>query len=862
MKLYPEDSLRKLGAIRKKCKICGRYFWTFDPNRDICGDHENYKFINNPVGKKLKYYEVWDVFSKFMKKFGYKEINRYPVVARWRDDLHFVIASIAVFQPWVTDGIIKPPDKKVIIPQVSVRFNDIENVGLTGRHFTSFVMIGQHAFVQPEEYNIEEYFLELYSFFESIDLPMKDIVFHEDKWKGGGNAGTCLEFFLYGLEIANQVYMQYKIKDDQWIELNNLKILDMGMGQERLAWITNGTPTAYDVVFPNTINFLLKNIKFEIDENIFSKISSYSSTFDFSEKTIDDFSKFIKEKLGNDYKKEIEAMRAIYSIADHFRTLYIAISDGALPSNIGGNYNLRFIARRAFLFLDKYFENISIKDILKKISEDWYEEKLRKNIDEITDILEYEREKYREIKEKAKKILSGKIVIDSKKLFELYTSYGISPEIIKEFYGDIKIDNEFYMLLERHKEVSKKEKEVEIKDIDLSKFKKTLKAFYRDWRLYFNEGKILGKYDKYYIFDSTVFYPKKGGQINDIGYIFNVSKLKEFSKDILNNLDFPSYVKKLLSKYMIGNKNDLDEFKKYYTKIINVIEYNNIILHEFENEIEYEDGDNILQIIDIDRRYRASRHHTATHILTGVLRMIYGNHIWQFGAEKDENEGRLDVTHHRLPTLDEIETIETLANYFVFKNIKMSKIYLDRDVAERIFGFSIYQGGFIPDKRLRIVIIPGLDAEACSGTHLNSTLEVGGIKITKVEKIADGIIRFRFVAGDRVIDEFENLYRKVKEIEEKLGISIDRVYDHIVKIDRERNELNKKLNYLLDYLIRNMIKDRKIYGKLDLELNDVIRYLIKYQNDIDEINLELKDSIINNKEGDKKIGKFYVKFKS
>jgi len=62
-KLYPKRSLESLGLFRKKCKICGRYFWTSDKNREICGDHENYGFINNPVGKKLEYREVWEIFQ-------------------------------------------------------------------------------------------------------------------------------------------------------------------------------------------------------------------------------------------------------------------------------------------------------------------------------------------------------------------------------------------------------------------------------------------------------------------------------------------------------------------------------------------------------------------------------------------------------------------------------------------------------------------------------------------------------------------------------------------------------------------------------------------------------------------------------
>jgi len=111
--VLPAKSLNELGLKRKKCKICDKFFWTLDTKREICAEHDNYSFINNPIGKKLSYYEVWLDFSKFLEKRGYVPIKRYPVVARWRDDIDFVIASIADFQPWVTKGYIEPPDKKI-----------------------------------------------------------------------------------------------------------------------------------------------------------------------------------------------------------------------------------------------------------------------------------------------------------------------------------------------------------------------------------------------------------------------------------------------------------------------------------------------------------------------------------------------------------------------------------------------------------------------------------------------------------------------------------------------------------------------------------------------------------------------------
>jgi len=859
-KLYPKKALESLGLIRKKCRICGKYFWTSDKNREVCGDHENYGFINNPVGKKLEYNEVWENFSKYLNKRGYAIINRYPVVARWRDDIDFVIASIADFQPWVVEGYTEPPSKKLTVPQFCLRFNDIKNVGLTGRHYTGFVMIGQHAFVKPEEYDINQYFLDLYYWFEDNNFPMNEFIFHEDKWEGGGNGGTSIEFFIRGLEVANQVYMQYRIINNEWIELYKLKVLDMGMGQERVAWVTNGTSTSYDVVFPNTIKFLLDNIKYEIDIDLLSKISMYSSLFDFEKNDIKSFEEFLKER-GIDPKNNIEIMRAIYSISDHIRSLYIAISDGALPSNIGGNYNLRLIARRMFYFIDKYFEVNDIEDFLRKllikISDDWYEEKLKENINEIVDILKYEYEKYVEVKKNAQKILNNLKNFDTKKIFELYTSYGISLEIIEDINPNIKINREeLNKLIEKHKEKSKKIKKEERLNLNIN-YSETYKSFYESWKKYYDIGKLIGIEKEYLIFDRTVFYPTKGGQVNDIGYIFNLDEIKNYSKEILNNYDFPYYVKEVLKDYLNGNK--VEGFENYYAKVIDVIEYEKIILHKIDRKINWNKNSNILQIIDKDRRYRISRHHTATHLLTSVLREIYGNHIWQAGAEKNEYEGKLDVTHYKVPSYNEIKLIEIELNKIILEGRKINKFYLLRNEAEKKYGFIIYQGGFIPETKLRIVEIENTDVEACSGTHLDNTLEIGLVKIKSVEKIADGLIRFRFVAGDRVIEEFENYEEKILDIKNKYNVDISNLNNYIEKIYKERDEYNKKLNIILEEYIKNNIKDGKLYLETNLYISDIIKYVLKYRDLIKDINLKCKDGIINLKEGEKKVDKFYIK---
>lgn len=163
------------------------------------------------------------------------------------------------------------------------------------------------------------------------------------------------------------------------------------------------------------------------------------------------------------------------------------------------------------------------------------------------------------------------------------------------------------------------------------------------------------------------------------------------------------------------------------------------------------------------------QNHTATHILLSSIRDVLGPHIWQAGAQKDERVSRLDVTHFKDILQDEIFQIEERANGIIRLNLPLHKEFVNRNDAEANFGFTLYQGGIPNGNKLRLVEIPGIDAEGCGGTHLDFTGEVGYIKVVKVERIQDGIIRFSFAAGKSAV-EFSNAQsNQLNEMREKMG---------------------------------------------------------------------------------------------
>src|SRR5579875_561419 len=148
--LYEVPYFTEEGFLRKKCAVCGEYFWTLDPQRQTCGDApcDPYDFFETQyTSRSLDVSATRSTFIGYFSERGHKVIQPREVVARWRDDLYLTIASIVLFQPFVTSGQVPPPANPLVVSQPCIRLSDIDNVGLTaGRHLTIFEMGGHHAF--------------------------------------------------------------------------------------------------------------------------------------------------------------------------------------------------------------------------------------------------------------------------------------------------------------------------------------------------------------------------------------------------------------------------------------------------------------------------------------------------------------------------------------------------------------------------------------------------------------------------------------------------------------------------------------------------------------------------------------------
>ena len=271
---YQLEFFKNNGFVRKQCQSCGKFFWTRDPDRKTCGDApcDPYTFIGNPIfSREFDISQMREYYLSFFEERGHTRINRYPVVARWRDDLYLTIASIADFQPFVTSGQVPPPANPLTVSQPCIRLNDLDSVGRSGRHLTTFEMMAHHAFNKRDhEIYWKEHTLELCDeLFNSLKLDPFAVSYKEEPWAGGGNAGPCVEVLVHGLELATLVFMGLKtdkkgdvlIKGETYSKMDNY-IVDTGYGLERFVWASKGSPTIYDALFPGIVNELMRSYCF------------------------------------------------------------------------------------------------------------------------------------------------------------------------------------------------------------------------------------------------------------------------------------------------------------------------------------------------------------------------------------------------------------------------------------------------------------------------------------------------------------------------------------------------------------------------------------------------------------------------
>jgi len=792
-KYYQVEMFRAEGYERKTCKKCGCAFWTCDSEREICADSPcaDYGFINSPITKgKWDYIETWKLFEKFFRKNGHTPIKRYPVVDRWRPDLYFTIASIQDFQRLDNGNMnFVYPANPLIVPQVCLRFPDIQNVGITGKHLTSFIMSGQHTFGYPNEKNsyFKDRCLELnFGFLNGeMGIPAEELVYQEDIWAMPDFSafGPCMETFSKGLELVNSVFMQFQ-KSGDWFKDLDMKVIDVGWGHERLVWFSNGTPASYDSLFGPVTDRLKKKARIKIDQKIFDRYSKVAGSLDLGEvKDIAAAKKKVADYVGisqEELREKIEPLQALYAIADHTRTLLFAITDGGIPSNVGGGYNLRVILRRSLSFIDEFEFDYDLAEIAK-----WHADylkpmfpELQTELDSFRKIVEIEKEKFKETRTKMQRTISSLLEKDTKfdeaLLAQLYESQGITPEEIKKFRPELEVPPTFYeKITEKHSSLVEEDEGGKM----ITSVCNTEKLCYSD--VFEFDGIVLKIVSDAVVLDRTAFYATSGGQEHDTGTLNGVP-------------------------------------------VSDVFKQGEVILHKVADVKRFKEGQKVHGAVDQKRRKQLAQNHSAVHLVNGATRTVLGNHVWQAGSEVRVEKARLDITHYSAITKEELKKIEDLVNEKIRKGIPIEKPIVDRGKAEQEYGFRVYQGGAIPQKQLRIIKMGDFDIEACGGTHCSNTKEIGKVKILRANKIQDGVVRLEFVAGERA-KEAE------KEAEESYGEALRPLEGIVPKsVKYSEEDLAKAAEVLtvpieqLPSTLQRFVSEWKAYGEAIKDFGGIV----------------------------------------
>jgi alanyl-tRNA synthetase len=791
---YQLEYFKNQGFTRKICKSCGSAFWTRDSSRDNCGDAacEPYTFIGNPVFTPHTIDEMREAFLSFFEKNGHTRIGRYPVAARWRDDIYLTIASIADFQPFVTSGIVPPPANPLTISQPCIRLNDLDSVGRSGRHLTTFEMLAHHAFNTPEE---EIYWkdrtVELCDqFLASIGGDLNKVTYKEHPWIGGGNAGPSVEVMIGGLEVATLVFMSlgrqktnhpgYDLNGEMYYPIN-LRIVDTGYGLERLVWASKGSPTIYDAVFPEMVSRVMSSagISHLLENKDYTKILALNAKFaglmDISGPNLFNLRKKVAAAIDispEKLDKMITPVEKVYAICDHTRCLAYMLGDCIVPSNVREGYLARLVIRRTLRMMNDFKMQDSLADLIEEQMKIIGMKKFEQDISIVREIVDREVEKYattldrgtRIVQKVAKTYRAKSERVPLSEIITLYDSHGIPPEMIKDIATKegavIDLPDNFYsQIADMHSE-SKKEAVVEKTAAYTERVQglpPTKKLYYEQPEDIEFESVVIDFFEGYAVLDQTLFYPDGGGQPADTGSL-------------------------------VGSES--------MARVDDVVKVGDVILHHISGGV-LQRGERVKGMVDEERRFSLMRHHASKEVL--------GAHIHQSGAQKGAESSRIDIRHFKHITPEELRKIEIAANRMVMANQPVEISVENRTKAEQQYGFSLYQGGVPQGKEIRIVKVAG-DIEACAGTHCRSTGEVGMIKIIRVEHIQDGIERIEFAAGTAAVYYLQHLEQIATSSADILSVQLENLPPTVTRFFSEWKDQKKEIERMSQRLVDLEIK--------------------------------------------------------
>ncbi len=722
----------------------------------------------------------------------------YPLVPQSDKTLLLINAGMVPLKDFFT-GVVKPPAPRMASCQKCIRTNDIENVGVTSRHASFFEMLGNFSFGDyfkreairlAWQFVTDELQLDRDKIWVSVYLeddeardiwhrqegvPLDRIVRlgkEDNFWEigtGAGPCGPCSELYYdrgaaYGcgspdcqpgcdcdryVEFWNLVFTQFEQSADGSYTPLEKPNIDTGMGLERIACITQGVDSLFDI-----------DVMVEIRDSI---------------------ARLAGCRYGNDDQSDV----SIRIITDHIRAIVFLVSDGVVPNNEGRGYVLRRLLRRAArhgkkigiannflydladvviaIFGEAYPDLVTRRDYTKKIIK-LEEERFMQTIDQGLVILD---------NYIADLQAAGNTELDGDLAFKLYDTYGFPLDLTMEILADkaLTVDQSaFEAAMQRQRQRARSARDSSAlgwsdgKPLDLAQAETTFCGYAETNMLskviaLMADGAAQQSVDQtgevIVILDQTPFYAESGGQVGDIGTIYNDNCKLRVSDTQKNQ--------------------------------------GGTVMHHCQLvEGKLAVGDVVSAQVDSELRLATARNHTATHLLHRALKDVLGDHVEQSGSLVDSAHLRFDFRHFNALSTAEIERIETIVNQKILAALPVETV--EMPIAEaKAAGATALFGEKYGDV-VRVVSAGSYSVELCGGTHLGNTAQIGQFKIVSEGGVAAGVRRIEAISGTAAQDLYKRQSALLDELEQLLKSPQDAMLQKVSQLLDENKRLQRELD--------------------------------------------------------------------
>ena len=722
--------------------------------------------------------EIREAFKRYFEERDHHIVPSAPMVIKDDPTLMFTNAGMNQFKDIIL-GNKEAQWRRVADSQkclrVSGKHNDLEEVGHDTYHHTMFEMLGNWSFGDYFKHEAIDWAWDLLFNVLKIDpkllyatvfegderiglgrdddaagiweahLPKDHIIngnAHDNFWEMGdtGPCGPCSEIHIdlrseeekalvpgaelvnkdnpQVIEIWNLVFMQYNRKVDGSLEPLPNKVIDTGMGLERLCMVLQGKKSNYDT---------------DVFQPLISKLG---------------------EMCGKKYGDSKDGDIAMRVIADHVRTIAFSVADGQLPSNAKAGYVIRRILRRAvrygytFLGFREAFMYRLIDTLIDGMGEAYPE--ITAQADLIKHVTKEEEDAFLRTLDTGMKLIekviadtkaAGKTVVDGKEAFTLYDTFGFPldlTELILRENGMTVNEEEFNVEMQMQKQRARNAAAVEATDWVEIKDGVTEFVGYDITECDVNilrYRKVTQKNKSFYqiVLDRTPFYAEMGGQVGDRGTLTLGDEVIEVT-DTKRENNLPVHITAKLPSDV------------------------NATLHAS---------------IDLKARHATECNHTATHLLHAALRQVLGTHVEQKGSFVDPVSLRFDFSHFRKVTPEEIRQVEHLANQMIREAIPREEHReMPIDEARQMGAMALFGEKYGDHVR---VIKYGDSVELCGGTHVANSGNIGMVRIVSESSIAAGIRRIEAVTGARVEEMLDAVQDTLDQIKEMLNNAPDAI---------------------------------------------------------------------------------------